>query len=278
MSFHGKGRWQAAPEACRYGASKLAFRGPKRSLTNECVAFLGGTETYGKFVSRPFAQVVEAATGVACVNLGQANAGIDVMLGDPGLARIASGAAAVVLQVPCAANLSNPFYKVHSRRNDRFLRAEPTLRALFAEVDFTEFSFTRHMLMHLRRVSSERFGGVRQGVAQAWDAGMRRLIAEIRAPVILLWFSERAPDRDEDAVEARCEPVLVGRDMVVALQRHAVAFVKAGKVAHVGARVGFPTSCAAGCEAGVPRDLPGQDAHDAVAEALIPVLARVLDP
>lgn len=173
MSFHGKGRWKAAPEACRYGASKLAFRGPKRSLTNEYVAFIGGTETYGKFVSRPFAQAVEAATGVACVNLGQPNAGIDVMLGDPGLARIASGAAAVVLQVPCAANLSNPFYKVHSRRNDRFLRAEPPLCALFTEVDFTEFSFTRHMLMHLRNVSPERFGEVRQGLAQAgtWGCG-----------------------------------------------------------------------------------------------------------
>ncbi|QFT82263.1 hypothetical protein FIU89_16680 [Roseovarius sp. THAF27] len=278
MSFHGKGRWKAAPEACRYGVSKLAVRGPKRSLTNEYVAFLGGTETYGKFVARPFAQGIEAATGVACVNLGQPNAGIDVMLGDTGLTRIASGAAAAVVQVPCAANLSNPFYKVHSRRNDRFLRAEPPLRALFPEVDFSEFSFTRHMLMHLKAVSPERFGQLRLELARAWETGMRMLIAGIRAPVILLWFSERAPDRDEDAVEARCEPVLVGREMVAGLQRHAVAFVEAGKVAQVGARVASPPSDAAGDEAGVPRDLPGQAAHDAVAEALIPVLAGVLDP
>ncbi len=278
MSFHGKGRWNAAPETCRYGASKLAFRGPKRSLTNEYVAFLGGTETYGRFVARPFAQGIEAATGVACVNLGQPNAGIDVMLGDPGLVRITSGAAAVVVQVPCAANLSNPFYKVHSRRNDRFLRAEAPLQALFPEVDFTEFSFTRHMLMHLKAVSAERFGEVRHGLAQSWDAGMRRLIAEIRAPVILLWFSERAPDRDEAAVEARCEPVLVGREMVAGLQRCVVAFVEVGKVAHVEARVASPPPDAARGEEGVPRDLSGQDAHDAVAEALIPVLAGVLDP
>ena len=278
MSFHGEGRWDAAPEACRYGASKLAFRGPKRSLTNEYVAFIGGTETYGKFVSRPFAQAVEAATGVACVNLGQPNAGIDVMLGDPGLTRIASGAAAVVLQVPCAANLSNPFYKVHSRRNDRFLRAEPPLRALFAEVDFTEFSFTRHMLMHLRTASPERFGQVRQGLADAWGAGMRRLITEIRTPVILLWFSERGPDGDDDAVEAWCEPVLVGREMLAGLQSHVVAFVEAGDLAWGGQGAGCHPPCVAGREGDVTRNLPGQAAHDAVAEALIPVLAGVLDP
>lgn len=278
MSFHGKGRWNAAPETCRYGASKLAFRGPKRSLTNEYVAFLGGTETYGKFVARPFAQGIEAATGVACVNLGQPNAGIDVMLGDPGLVRIASGAAAAVVQVPCAANLSNPFYKVHSRRNDRFLRAEAPLRALFPEVDFTEFSFTRHMLMHLHTVSAERFDDVRQGLKQAWSDGMWRLIAEIRAPVILLWCSDRDLDRDDDRVEARCEPVLVGREMVVGLQRHAVAFVDAGRVARDGQGVGFHPPYAAGRERDAPRDLPGQAAHDAVAEALIPVLAGVLDP
>lgn len=278
MSFHGEGRWNAAPEACRYGASKLAFRGPKRSLKSEYVAFIGGTETYGKFVSRPFAQAVEAATGVACVNLGQPNAGIDVMLGDPGLARIASGASAVVLQVPCAANLSNPFYKVHSRRNDRFLRAEPSLQGLFAEVDFTEFTFTRHILMRLRTVSPERFGVLRQGLAQAWDAGMRRLIAEIRTPVVLLWFSERAPEQDDDTVETRCEPVLVGREMLAGLQSHVVAVVEAGDMAWGGQGAGCHPPYAAGRKEDVPRTLPGQAAHDAVAEALIPVLAGALDP
>lgn len=281
MSFHGKCRWKAGPEACRYGASKLAFRGPKRSLTNEYVAFVGGTETYGKFVGRPFAERIEAATGVACVNLGQPNAGIDVMLGDPGLTRIAAGAACVVLQVPCAANLSNTFYKVHSRRNDRFLGAEPALRDLFGDVDFTEFSFTRHMLMHLHAVSHERFEEVRVGLAQAWMDGMHRLIAETRAPVILLWFSERTPEVHAGEVEPRCEPVLVSRDMLEALRRHVVSIVEVGSGSWGAANVGFhpPYAGERSVQAGqVQRALPGQAAHDAVAEALIPVLAQVLDP
>ncbi len=39
---------------CRYGASKLLFRGPRRRLQGDYVAFLGGTETYGKFIETPF--------------------------------------------------------------------------------------------------------------------------------------------------------------------------------------------------------------------------------
>ena len=32
---------------CRYGTSKLMFRGPRRRLEAPYIAFLGGPETYG---------------------------------------------------------------------------------------------------------------------------------------------------------------------------------------------------------------------------------------
>lgn len=279
MSFEGKGRLGAAVETCRYAQSKLAFRGPKRNLVTEYVAFLGGTETYGKFVDRPFAQEIEEATGVTCVNLGLANAGIDVLLGDPGLTRIAAGAAMAVVQVPCAANLSNRYYKVHPRRNDRFVKAEPPLQEMFAEVDFTEFSFTRHMLMHLRQTSPERFADVRRALASAWVQGMRRLIAEIRAPVVLLWFSDRPPEQNADAVEARFEPVLVDREMLDAVGRDLTALVEV----ETGAASRWEAEEAHAPDlqlhdSAILRDLPDQGAHEAAAEALIPVLARFLDP
>ena len=49
---------------CRYGASKLLFRGPRRVLEAPYVACLGGTETYGKFIEAPFPALIEAQTGV----------------------------------------------------------------------------------------------------------------------------------------------------------------------------------------------------------------------
>ena len=39
---------------CRYGQSKLLFRGPRRRLEGAYVAAIGGTETYGKFVPDPY--------------------------------------------------------------------------------------------------------------------------------------------------------------------------------------------------------------------------------
>ncbi|MGB3314802.1 MAG: DUF6473 family protein, partial [Albidovulum sp.] len=44
---------------CRYGQSKLLFRGPRRKLDGAYAAVLGGTETYGKFVAEPFPNIVE---------------------------------------------------------------------------------------------------------------------------------------------------------------------------------------------------------------------------
>ena len=281
MSFEGKGRWGAAVETCRYAQSKLAFRGPKRSLKNEYLAFLGGTETYGKFVDRPFPQVLEEETGVSCVNLGWPNAGIEVMLHDPGLARIASGAALAVVQVPCAVNQSNRFYKVHPRRNDRFVKAEAPLRELFPEVDFTEFSFTRHLLAHLRKCSAERFGDVHRALSEAWILGMRRLISEIRSPVALLWFSDRRPEQHCDDVDLRFDPALVSREMLMALERDVAGL---GEVNVGGAWRSHDADAilAEGAlsrlDRQVMRELPGQGAHEEVAEALIPLLARELDP
>ena len=64
------------------------------------------------------------------VNLGCLNAGPDVYLNDPEILRIASKADVTVLQVVGAANLTNRFYTVHPRRNDRFLHASPWLQTV----------------------------------------------------------------------------------------------------------------------------------------------------
>lgn len=226
MAFHSLGQFGPVYETCRYGGSKLSFRGPRRDLRTDYIAFIGGTETYGKFVETPFPQILEAETGLTCVNLGWPNAGIDVLLNDPGPARIAAGAQLCVLQVPCAANLSNRFYRVHARRNDRFLEASEALRRLFPEVDFTEFSFTRHMLIRLRALSPERFALVQEELAAVWVAGMQRLVGAIGGSVVLFWFSDRRPEVHCDDPDVSHEPALVSRAMLDALKGRVAALVE----------------------------------------------------
>jgi hypothetical protein len=72
---------------CRYGKSRLVFRGPRRKLTGAYVTVVGGTETYGKFVARPYADLLEEHIGMTVVNFGAVNAGVDVFLSDPACAR-----------------------------------------------------------------------------------------------------------------------------------------------------------------------------------------------
>ncbi|WP_068306883.1 DUF6473 family protein [Pararhodobacter sp. CCB-MM2] len=94
--------------------------------------------------------------------------GVDYHLGDALLLDRASRAQSVLMLLPSLGNLSNAFYRVHPRRNDRFVVARAPLRALFPEVDFALFTFTGHALGTLHATCPERFGLVRQALVEAW--------------------------------------------------------------------------------------------------------------
>ncbi|MCA0203675.1 DUF6473 family protein [Pararhodobacter sp.] len=103
--------------------------------------------------------------------------GVDLHLADPALAGRAQWAVAFALVLPPLGNLSNAFYRVHPRRNDRFLAARAPLKALFPEVDFAAFAFTGHALGSLASTCPERFALVRHGLVEAWVPRMRLLLA-----------------------------------------------------------------------------------------------------
>lgn len=261
---------------CRYRGSKLQFRGPKRRPEGRnWVAFLGGTETFGKFIPRPFPVQVEAAVGRMCVNLGWSNAGPDVLLRDPGLLPLAGRAGAVVLAVPCACNLSNRYYRVHPRRNDRFVRATARLERLYPEVDFTAFHFTRHLLGHLSALSPARFAVVREELQLAWMERMGAALARLEAPVVLLWFSARAPTEGGARAAPEEDPALVTRLMLDRL---------APRVRQVLEVTASPAARAAGTQGMVltpmeepaARHMLGPAAHREAAAALAPVVRELL--
>lgn len=269
MSFDTKGPGGLDYLTCRYGNSKVLFRGPKRPLDKPYVAFFGGTLTYGKFIKLPFPSRVENSLGITCVNFGCVNGGIDVYATDPVLRDAAIKAAVTVIQVTSPRNMSNRFYKVHPRRNDRFVEASALLRTIYREVDFAEFNFTNHMLKRLELVSPDRFDTVIDELRMAWLARMRLVLSQIPGKTVLLWASKVAPG--DEPIDIDADPAFVTDKMLLEIEPLVTRIVKV---------VATPAAVAAGTDGMVFAEMEqpaaqamlGPVMHEEIAQKLLPVL------
>ncbi len=260
---------------CRYGMSRAVFRGPERDLSGDYIAMLGGSQTFGKYVAAPFPLLVEEATGHPVANLGGLNAGPDFYLSDPAALQVAAGARVAVVQITGAEAMSNPFYTVHSRRNDRFLAASPALCALYPEVEFTDIHFTRHLLMVLRQAGPHRFATVTAGLKANWLTRMRMLLSRLPARRVVLRLADMAPTGVADLLDPAFGPLLVDATMLAVLRPEVSAIVEvvpSDKARAEGlGRMQVPET-----EVEAARCLPGSAVHDEVAARLAPVVAAFL--
>ena len=272
-AFPGAGALDYLP--CTYGASRLLFRGPKTDLREPFVACLGGTETYGKFVPSPYPERLEAMLALPVANFGCVNAGPDVFVQDHELMALASGAQACVVQITGAQNLSNRYYAVHPRRNDRFTGPTPLLRALFRQVDFTEFSFTRHMMHVLQSHSIDRFEVLAEELRMAWVSRMKALLAQLACPTVLLWLADAPPPAPGRRADLGLDPMLVDAEMVAAIRLHATSYVEMVPSPEV--RANRAEGMAFGpMEAPAAACLPGPAVHHELAKRLVPVLRQLI--
>jgi hypothetical protein len=266
MAFLTAGAGAPDYASCQYGASKLVFRGPQRSLTGRYVSVIGGTETFGKYVAQPFSDHLEAALGLPVVNLGIANAGPEVFLADDEIARIARDAQAVVVQIVGAQNQCNPFYTVHPRRNDRVLGVTQAMRGLFPEVDFTEFHFTRHLLQSLCAVSKDRFAIVVAQLQAHWVDRTAALLHVLGPRSVLLWAGAQGPMTNAATQIGPRYPAFVDRAMVGRVAPLANRYLELCPPTERPAPDDFLQNLAV--EAGVL----GVRAHRTIADRLVPVL------
>ncbi len=275
MTFENLGANALDYYPCRYGKSKLLFRGPKRKLDQPYVAVIGGTETYGKFNPRPYPALLEERLGFPAVNLGCMNAGLDVFCGEQTITDICTRAHLTVVEMTGAQNLSNRFYAVHPRRNDRFLRASNLLKTIYREVDFTEINFTRHLLKVLWEASADKFAMVEAELKEAWLGRMKRMIARLEGNVVLLWMADHAPGAPVAFTPEAPNPLFIDREMVEALR----PFVRG--VAEVAVDRGEIVQGRAGLihgevEAPVAAEMLGTVAHEKAAAALEEVITPLL--
>ena len=258
---------------CRYGTSKLRFRGPRQPLGQAYVTCLGGTVTYGRFIETPFPTLLSQGSATRVLNLGCTNAGLDTFLEDPTVLDLCRASRGCIVELPGAHMLSNRLYSVHLRRNDRVISATPKLRTLYPEADLAEIHFVRHLLCVLRDIDAVRFVQVVAELEEAWLARMRKLIERVEVPVTLLWISE-PPDQSEMPLPTAPDPLFVTEDMVGALAPLVAGVVK---VVRPKRSASPPNGMVfADVERLAASELPGPDVHRQIADALSPALAAVI--
>jgi hypothetical protein len=204
-------------------------------------------------------------------NFGVAQAGLSLFSEEPWLLDACSRAEVTVIQVLGAQNMSNRLYSVHSRRNDRFLSVSPALRDMFPDVDFSGINFTGHLLATLATQSRASFQVLVDELKWAWVQRMRRVLDLIQGDIILLWMSERCPDRGGNCHDQE-EPHYVDRQML-----NAVADKVAGIVEVVAERnqPKLDGMIFGEGEADAAMRLPGPIAHLQAAEKLAIALSKV---
>lgn len=260
---------------CRYGASRLVFRGPRRKLTGDYIAVLGGSATYGRFVRDPYPALIEAALDMPVVNFGCMNAGADAFLHDDAVLDACRGALVTVVQITGAQNLSNRFYTVHPRRNDRFVRAHRALTGLYPSVDFTEFNFTRHMLQSLHGRAPSRFSAVVAELRAVWQDRMQALVRAVGGPVVLAWVADHPPRTQGAPLSFAAEPLFVDSAMLWSLKAIATDFLEILPSARARAK-GTEGMIFADIDAPVASALPGPLWQEEIAQALLPRLRCLL--
>ncbi|MDJ0637784.1 MAG: DUF6473 family protein [Paracoccaceae bacterium] len=254
---------------CGFDGTKLQFRGPPVDLDQPFVAALGGSETFGKYVSDPFPAVMSQWLGMPVMNFGVAHAGLSLFSEEQWLLDVASKAELTVLQVLGAQNMSNRLYSVHSRRNDRFLGVSPALRDVFPEVDFTEINFTGHLMTALRDASRPGFELVVEELKWAWIQRMRRILSIIRGDVLLVWISDHRPVETRNALD-EADPQFIDQAMLDDL---------GDQIIGVAEYVQTETDVLDGkhylpAERDAARQLPGPRDHAGIAEAVIQAMSK----
>lgn len=272
MAYESLGEGALDYLPCRYGKSKLLFRGPRRRMDGDYVAVIGGSETYGKFIEKPFPALTEEMINIPAVNFGCLNAGADVFLNEPTILEACSKARVTVVQAMGAQNMSNRFYSVHPRRNDRFLKASVLMKTVFREVDFTDFHFTRHMLSSIRALSEERFALVEEELKAAWKARMQHLLEKISGKTVVLWIGGSEPDGGGNLGD---DPLFVDREMIESICPNCTEVVEVNLTSQARTE-GIEGMIFPEMDEPVAKEMMGLRAHQEISNSLANVVGKLI--
>jgi|JRYL01.1.fsa_nt_gb hypothetical protein len=255
------------------GLGEELFRGPAVADGAPYMVCIGGAQTFGRFVARPFAQTLGAAMGLPCRNLGLGGAGPRFALRDD-VRRVLDRAKLVVVQYFSGRSASCSLFdnSETGRASGRYL---PTSKYMRFE-QFFERMAERQEPHLLQRIVEE----MREDYVDA----MVRLARSLQVPKVALWISQRVPDYPPGFVEQHGWmngfPQLLDRAVVTGTAGHFDAYVECVDSAGLPQRLWQAGTAIDGAE--LHRDgflyntyYPAQEHHDHAARLLLDSCMRL---
>lgn len=182
----------------------LQFRGPFPDAVlngGEYFACIGAAQTFGCFCEEAYPDLVAHEIGLPALNLGYGGAGPEFFLKQDKLLPYLNRARFVIMQVMSARSQSNILYECDGLEFVRLHRDGQRMGAGAAFAEMLRGPGAIHSLplpFRVRRklanlIAQPRARAVVRNLRDAWVKSSLDLIARIEVPVILLWFSKRAP-------------------------------------------------------------------------------------
>jgi LPS sulfotransferase NodH len=163
------------------------FRGPPVNTSAPYLAFIGASQTFGRFVPRPFPCILGTRLGIPVLNLAVGGAGPRHYLAHNYLELI-NGAEAVVIQVMSGRAASNSLFdNSESGGIIGHVRGEPF--AVRADEFYSRFE---------QSYSRPRFEEIINETRNDYMSSFIQLLRKIVVPKILFWFSRRHPQYEEN--------------------------------------------------------------------------------
>jgi Domain of unknown function (DUF6473) len=189
--------------------TRLSFRGPAPDTlaSGDYFTCLGAAQTFGCFCERPYPTLLAEQLGLPALNLGYGGAGPEFFDRHESLDRYINGGKFLVLQVMSGRSQSNSLFDCRGleylvQRSDgapisaydgywNLINGVPAARGRVLWRRVLRRALPKLVLPRL--FAAPRVRRVLQETRRGWVESYARLLARIEVPVVLFWFSKRAP-------------------------------------------------------------------------------------
>jgi hypothetical protein len=239
------------------------FRGPL-GRGPDAIAWLGAAQTFGRYVTEPFAQIVGNRLDLGTLNLGSGGKAPQYFLRNPELLEEVNRCRIAVIQVMSAKGCDNSLFRSNVG-GAKGLRADTGTQT-------RSLTIITELLAQGRRREARRIARESQA---AYVQGMRSLFEAVRPPKILFWISFKNPTPANRGYRRTLDsgfPQLVNSRMIRQIRPLANRFVE------VVSREGIPQDIRdhAGNIVRTNTYYPSPEMHRLAADQLTPVIRELI--